>query len=188
MSKTSFYDIFHKKATIQNKVIGDNNFTYRPAIGVVKDAAGNKPGLKVLDYGCGVGTLSLYLASKNNQVVGVDISRRAIKMANNSARMTGWSNFTKFSTTRSKKLDSTRNTYDLILCLEVLEHVENDRELLMSLSKLLKKTGVLIVSCPSLNAPLYRLGFAKKFDFAQYHSFVIVTLFGRKLGRNQKVE
>ena len=83
-----FYNIFHKSGTVQNKLISKKNFTYRTVIDVVDKFVINNmnmPKIKILDYGCGVGTVSLYLASKGNSVIGVDISNKAITYANKSA-------------------------------------------------------------------------------------------------------
>jgi SAM-dependent methyltransferase len=57
-----------------------------------------------------------------------------------------------------------KSKFDLIVFTEVLEHLENDDLALQQIYSLLKKNGIAIVSTPSKNAPLYRLGLATQFD------------------------
>jgi len=54
--------------------------------------------------------------------------------------------------------------YDLILFSEVIEHLENDTKALSDIWKVLKPRGLLIITTPSKNAPLYRMGLLDKFD------------------------
>ncbi len=56
------------------------------------------------------------------------------------------------------------NNYDVILLLEVIEHIEEDAKALQLLYSRLNINGILILSTPSKNAPLYRLGLTKDFD------------------------
>lgn len=57
MGLINFYNNFHKKSAAQNKLIFEDNFTYRLVISVLNKFATRK-NMKVLDYGCGKGTLS----------------------------------------------------------------------------------------------------------------------------------
>lgn len=158
-----FYDQFHRCAVSQKKIIKKKNFTYRK---VIKDVVGLTKGknLKVLDYGCGVGTLSLYLASLGNDVVGVDISSEAINIAKQSAKLNG-KNLKKIRFyTLNEGTKKVSNDFDLVLCIEVMEHVHHEKELLGFFVEKLKKGGSLILSVPSNNAPLYKLGLVKQFD------------------------
>lgn len=57
MGLINFYNNFHKKSVAQNKLISEDNITYRLVISVLNKFATRK-NMKVLDYGCGEGTLS----------------------------------------------------------------------------------------------------------------------------------
>ena len=57
-----------------------------------------------------------------------------------------------------------KDRFDLIICSEVLEHLQDDMKALLKMNILLKDNGGIIVSVPSVNAPLYKLGLAEKFD------------------------
>lgn len=156
------HEKYHKKTRSQSKIISSNNFTYKIILPILnKYITGTKN--KVLDVGCGSGTISLFLADKGNIVHGIDISSQAIRACQKSAKNLG------IKTASFSALDLTRNNldsrkYNVILLLEVLEHLENDDAILRHLHSKLYKKGLLILSTPSINAPLHRLGLAKKFD------------------------
>ncbi|MDP1743517.1 MAG: class I SAM-dependent methyltransferase [Candidatus Amesbacteria bacterium] len=155
----NFYDNFHHGIKIQKKVIPSNNFTYRHTIATLAPLiSGNKK--TILDYGCGVGTIDFYLASKGCSVLGVEMSKKAIDACNASSEAIGVSTLAKFDSI-NKKIS---RTFDIVICSEVIEHVPKDMNLLIKLSKNLKKGGDLVVTTPSVNSPLYRLGLANEFD------------------------
>jgi len=165
MNSKKFYDSFHEKSKHSLKLINSSSFTYGPLLSVITDELTNEP-ISILDYGCGVGSLSLYFGSKGNTVVGVDISKIATALANESALNLGLSSNCKFMNMRSLKKEE---RFDLILCIEVIEHIQKDKELLQRLHALCKKNGKIILSTPSLNAPLYKLGLLKGFDVEVGH-------------------
>lgn len=159
-----FYNIYHRDSKVQYSIIKSDNFTYRGAIKIIDKLIKNNKSLKILDYGCGVGTLSLYLADKGHFLTGVDISSNAINSAKKNSRAIGLEKNSKFYTLNEWNNLKKSNYYDLIISLEVIEHVENDRYLLKSFNDYLKHNGYLLLSTPTTNAPLYRLGLLQKFD------------------------
>lgn len=161
---TNFYDDFHSKINLQSKVISDNNFTYRNTLNLLKPLIKNKS-LKILDYGCGVGTIDYYLASIGHKVTGTDISENVLNMCRRSANAIGVLKSTKFVKINSKIVSK----FDIVICSEVLEHVSDDLGLLKRLSTLLKRHGLLVISVPSINAPLYKLNLANNFDLKVGH-------------------
>lgn len=84
------YELFHSKSKIQTKIVSDKNFTYRNIIYILNKYITKSQ--KILDIGCGVGTISLYLANKGNKVFGIDISKNAITTARESAKHLGLKN------------------------------------------------------------------------------------------------
>lgn len=155
------YEKFHKVTKRQKKIIIENDFTFSKIISIVQN---HKPlNKKILDIGCGTGSLDIYLASRGNSVTGVDISKRAIGACIRDAKTLGVSGSAKFYVKDIGK-DRISGKFDTVLCLEVIEHVRNDQGLLRKIRGLLKTNGLLILSTPSLNAPLYKIGFLDKFD------------------------
>lgn len=155
------YETFYSKNKLQERVISDNNFTYRTIISLYNKYLKNKT--NIVDVGCGVGTVDFYLCSKGHKLLGIDVSQNAINIASKNSVLLHMSDQVRFihqDFSLIKKIGSC----DAIIALEVLEHVENDRKLLNNLSKLCLKGTIIIASSPSLSAPLYRIGFLRKFD------------------------
>lgn len=156
---SAFYDKFHSGSKVQTKTIPDSNFTYRNTIGFLRPLIQNRA-LDILDYGCGTGTIDFYLASKGHRVVGLDTSLVAVETCRKSAKVIGVSRNTSFKKSNRKL----KNKFDIVICSEVLEHVDDEIKLLTYLIERLKNKGLLLLSVPSVNAPLHRLGLTKKFD------------------------
>jgi len=100
---------------------------------------------KVLDIGCGNGNISIYLGSLGYHVLGVDISEKAIDKAN---RLNTLPNVS-FRVMSAEDLIATDPTYDVVICSEVLEHLENPDKLIKVIDILLKQNGKLIVTVPN---------------------------------------
>ena len=177
--KNKLYEDFHKDTRPQSYLINERNYTYGLILKLIQEYI--QQSANILDIGCGSGSISLFLASKGkNQVLGIDISDKAIQASTSSAIRLSLKNI-KF-----KKMDFLKDTlkdnYDIILCFEVIEHLEKDKFALKRIFELLKPKGILILSTPSLNAPLHRIGYAKAFDrkvghLRRYNSIQLIELF-----------
>lgn len=100
--------------------------------------------LRVLDVGCGNGNISRYIGSKGHTVLGIDISDATIKTATS---LTAMSNVS-FQNIPVEELH-TEKEFDLIICSEVIEHLNQPTVVVNALKKLLKKEGMLIVTVPN---------------------------------------
>lgn len=155
------YEEFHKTTRKQKRIISDSDFTFLEIIEIVKKF--EITGKTILDVGCGTGSLDFYLAKRANSVTGIDISKNAIVACKRDAKTLGVSKKTAFYVRDiSKRL--MKRKFDVVICLEVIEHIKNDKKLINNISKSLKKNGLLILSTPSHNAPLYKMGFLKGFE------------------------
>lgn len=157
----NFYDKYYKNRKIQQRVIENKNYTYRYILKSIDPFLKKK--IEVLDIGCGVGTVDFYLARNSKLVTGVDYSYKAINIAKLNAEKLGISKNLKFY---QKKFPEQKipGKYDMVLCLEVLEHLKNDKFVAEKIKNLLSKNGIAFFSVPSLNSPLYKLGLAKWHD------------------------
>lgn len=166
-TRQAFYDHYHRQNDRFNKLIGVNNFTYFYIFELLHQAClpQQYQGLHVLDVGCGVGTLSLWLANQGAKVRGLDVSPRAISIATNAAQALGLDNVT-FNV---GELQPGKEKYDLVLCSEVIEHVPDDQKLLDLIWTHLKPGGQLVLTTPSRELWLYRLGYYRRFDQAVGH-------------------
>src|SRR3989344_5425078 len=154
------HEMYHQKTKAQHKIIDEGNFTYRVILSIInKYLKGTK---KVLDIGCGAGTIDFYLANKGHNITGVDISDKAIESCIQTAKNLGLKNV-EFKQVDFPK-ETIGGTFDFIICSEVIEHLENDALALKKIVKLLKKGGILILSTPSIDAPLHKWGLTKEFD------------------------
>ncbi len=154
------HNAYHSKIKSQSKIISSKNFTYRNLIDVIIGYI--KPEMKILDIGCGAGTLDFYLAGKVKNIQGIDISKKAVASCNATKRNLGIKNV-NFSI-RYFPEEIVNGKFDLIIFTEIIEHLEDDKLALKKMNKMLSKNGLLFLSTPSQHAPLHRLGLAKEFD------------------------
>ena len=100
---------------------------------------------EVLDIGCGNGIISINLGAAGFNVVGVDVSDKAIEIANKQNPFPNVS----FEVLPAEKLEAYTKQYDIIVCSEVLEHLQDPSRLVEELTKNLKPSGILIVTVPN---------------------------------------
>lgn len=104
---------------------------------------------KVLDVGCGNGIMSKAIGQCGYQVLGVDVSEKAIKKAKAAESQSN----VDFRVVRAEELVADGSTYDAVICSEVLEHLSNPSPLLTTLHALLSNQGVLVVTVPNGRGP-----------------------------------
>ena len=100
-------------------------------------------GLKILDIGCGGGLISEPMTRLGADVTGIDASEKNIQVASIHAKKNNLKiNYLTASPEQIKKYEE----FDVILNLEVVEHVDNLNLYLEACSKLLKKNGIMFVA------------------------------------------
>ncbi len=104
-----------------------------------------KHGAKVLDVGCWTGQLYDALPSKEYKYTGIDISPDAVSQANKRFKKARW------KAADAARLPFRKAEFDAVVIFEVFEHVEDERETIKEVSRVLKKDGVLILSTPAYN-------------------------------------
>jgi 2-polyprenyl-6-hydroxyphenyl methylase/3-demethylubiquinone-9 3-methyltransferase len=125
-----------------------------------RDANARRPfeGLRLLDIGCGGGLLSEPMTRLGFQVTGVDASERNIGTASAHAAEQGLSIDYRASTAEAL-VAAGEPLFDVILNMEVIEHVADPGEYLRSCASLLKPGGLMIVA--TLNRTLKAMALAK---------------------------
>lgn len=116
-------------------------------------------GDRLLDVGCGDGTLGYHAKNMYNEIYGVDISEKALKIARKRGVIT-------FKVDLNKdKLPFQDNFFDAVTCLDVIEHVIDPRFLIKEIYRVLKTGGILIISTPNIRywKYLFSLIFKGKF-------------------------
>jgi 2-polyprenyl-6-hydroxyphenyl methylase/3-demethylubiquinone-9 3-methyltransferase len=127
---------------------------------IVKDfniKSSDKPfkNIKVLDIGCGGGLLSEPMCRLGASVVGIDASKKNIEVAKFHAKKSKLKIDYKVASPEKLK---TKLKFDVILNMEIVEHVEDINFFIKESSKLLRKNGVMFVA--TLNKTLKSYVFA----------------------------
>jgi 2-polyprenyl-6-hydroxyphenyl methylase / 3-demethylubiquinone-9 3-methyltransferase len=100
--------------------------------------------LKLLDIGCAVGLVSEPMARMGAQVTGIDPGAELIAAAKTHASGGGLT--IDYRNARTEDLVAAGATFDLVLCLEVVEHVPDVGAFLATCTKLVAPGGLMIVS------------------------------------------
>lgn len=112
---------------------------------------------QILDVGCGGGILSESLQNAGGQVTGIDASALAIAAAR--AHGTANSVPVRYLHTTAEDLSASKVPgFDVIVCMELLEHVPAPQRLLRTLATLLQPGGYLFVSTLNRTPLAYCLG------------------------------
>ncbi|MEK6955464.1 MAG: methyltransferase domain-containing protein, partial [Nanoarchaeota archaeon] len=104
--------------------------------------------LKILDVGCGVGNISLQIASNGYNVLGIDIDKASVDYANKKNKFKNC----KFKVANAHDINI-KEKYDVIVSPEVLEHLKHPEKLVSSIQRLLKDDGLLIITIPNGYGP-----------------------------------
>ncbi|MCP9221493.1 bifunctional 2-polyprenyl-6-hydroxyphenol methylase/3-demethylubiquinol 3-O-methyltransferase UbiG [Erythrobacter sp. LQ02-29] len=112
-----------------------------------KDVAGFHPlaGKRALDVGCGAGLLAEPLARLGAEVTGVDAAAENIAVARDHAAKAGFD--IAYHAGELGELEL--GTFDLVTCMEVIEHVASKPALIAALRLALADEGLLILSTPN---------------------------------------
>lgn len=106
--------------------------------------------VEIADAGSGFGQYVYFLSGMypSARITGLDIKQEQIEDCNNFFRKIGKGDRVVF-----KYADLTgmkvREKYDLILCVDVMEHIDDDRSVLANFYRTLRPGGVLLISTPS---------------------------------------
>lgn len=107
---------------------------------------------KLLDVGCGEGRHVIHACLEYNILgVGVDLSLRDLTTARE--RFAPFATYNAHSYFNLQQTDATQlpfanNSFDKIICSEVLEHIENYSGVLQEIQRVLKPNGILAISVP----------------------------------------
>lgn len=129
------FRMLHRITPLRLAYIAQQNETRRKSLAA----------MRVLDIGCGGGLMAEALARRGAQVVGIDADARAISIARAHAKTQGLS--LDYRTTTIEDLARTQEKpFDLVLGLEILEHVANLPLFMEALSSLVAQNGLFIAA------------------------------------------
>jgi 2-polyprenyl-6-hydroxyphenyl methylase/3-demethylubiquinone-9 3-methyltransferase len=104
----------------------------------------NLSGKRVLDVGCGGGLLAEAMAAQGARVTGIDMVKGALAVAQQHSRRNGHVIDYQYSTAE-KWARSHQEQYDIVTCMELVEHVPRPAELIRACSGLVRSGGALFI-------------------------------------------
>lgn len=122
-----------------------------------RDLAHDAPfeGLRLLDIGCGGGLLSEPMARLGAAVIGADAAERNIPVAKIHAEQSGLEIDYRFTT--AEALAAAGEQFDVVLNMEVVEHVASPIDYLTACRELLKPGGLMVASTINRNPKSYMM-------------------------------
>ncbi|HLQ85575.1 MAG TPA: bifunctional 2-polyprenyl-6-hydroxyphenol methylase/3-demethylubiquinol 3-O-methyltransferase UbiG, partial [Salinisphaeraceae bacterium] len=116
-------------------------------------------GALVADIGCGAGIFSEALAGRGASVTGTDLAQPMIEVARAHARESGLD--IDYQCISSRDLAARRRgEFDLVTCMELLEHVDEPAAVIDDCAQLLRPGGTAIFSTINRNAKAWLLAIA----------------------------
>ena len=111
-------------------------------------------GKKVLDVGCGGGILAESMAREGAQVTGLDMGKEPLEVARLHALETG-TKLTYIQSTIEDHAQDNAQAYDVVTCMEMLEHVPDPLSVIQSCAALVKPGGHVFFSTLNRNFKSY---------------------------------
>lgn len=112
-------------------------------------------GLSILDIGCGGGLISEPLARLGARVTAIDPAEENIAVARRHAEPQGLD--VDYRACRAEDLVAERAEFDAVVCLEVIEHVPDQRAFVATCAALVRPGGLLILSTLNRTLKAYAL-------------------------------
>ena len=111
-------------------------------------------GKKVVDVGCGGGILSESMAQRGADVTGIDLSEKALAVARLHLLESG--NKVNYQSVSAESFaEQNPASFDVVTCLEMLEHVPNPASTVAACARLVKPGGHVFFSTINRNAKAY---------------------------------
>jgi len=107
-------------------------------------------GKKILDVGCGGGILAESMAREGAEVTGLDMGAEPLQVARLHSLETGIK-VTYVQETVEQHADEHAGLYDIVTCMEMLEHVPDPRSVVLACAKLVKPGGHVFFSTINRN-------------------------------------
>ena len=125
-------------------------------VDLIEQYAGSLADKRVIDIGCGGGILSEALAIKGAKVTGLDMAKASLDVAN-LHRLESGVNVDYVLSTAEEWALANSHQYDVVACLEMLEHVPKPASVVQACAKLVKPGGVVIFSTLNRNIKSYAM-------------------------------
>lgn len=150
MVSDPFVQYYEKKSSSTESV--EHFGRLRDLLLKVLSHAGSPNSIHVADIGCNAGTLSRVWADAGCQVSGIDINPSLVSIAHTRAAADGYT--IDFRTASADALPWSSSAFDIVVMLELLEHVSNWQGCLSEAARVLRPGGILYVSTTNRLCPL----------------------------------
>lgn len=120
------------------------------------DSNASLRGRRVIDVGCGGGLLSEGMAARGAQVIGIDLSEKALSVARLHLYESGHGVDYRLISAEAMATESPAG-FDVVTCLEMLEHVPDPESTVKACARLVKPGGQVYLSTLNRNAKSYML-------------------------------
>lgn len=125
-------------------------------VSYIEQQAGGLGGKSILDVGCGGGILTESLASKGASVTGIDMAELSLEVARMHLHESGLDIDYQLSTVEDYA-EQNEARFDIVTCLEMLEHVPDPDSVISAATRLLKPDGLLFLSTINRNPKSFAL-------------------------------
>ncbi|CAM5779141.1 bifunctional 2-polyprenyl-6-hydroxyphenol methylase/3-demethylubiquinol 3-O-methyltransferase UbiG [Castellaniella caeni] len=125
-------------------------------LGWIRTQAGTLAGCRVLDVGCGGGLLAEAMAAEGAQVTGIDLAQQSLQIA----RLHGHESGVRVHYECISAEDHAQQQagqYDLVTCMELLEHVPDPAAIVRACAQLVRPGGLVCFSTLNRNAKSFLL-------------------------------
>ncbi len=115
-------------------------------------------GKRVLDVGCGGGILADAMARKGANVLGIDLAVKSLRVAELHAMEAGTENIAYQEIAVEDLAAQRPGEFDVVTCMEMLEHVPDPASVVTALGRLVKPGGWVFLSTLNRNAKSFLMG------------------------------
>tara|TARA_B100001029_G_C15002275_1_gene418846 strand:- start:103 stop:975 length:873 start_codon:yes stop_codon:yes gene_type:complete len=160
LNKLYSFDDYYKKYYLEHKT---NETEYSQFLNYIQPFLSTKS--KILDYGCGDGSLMSFLKKKGLNISGADFESSMIQNLRNN----------RYDVHNYEQIKKFKNYYHLIYMIDVFEHSNDPIKLINTIFTLLNKRGILIIEGPiEKNISITNLAI-RLYLFLKYKLFKIVS-------------
>jgi ubiquinone/menaquinone biosynthesis C-methylase UbiE len=160
------------------------DYSYLFRMKLIKEFLGDVDGKTVADVGCGNGSTSFLISSVGAEVHSIDISKKMLQATRNQKNNQGSAKFNpNLYLGDATRLPIKSEAFDVVCCLETLEHVEDDGAAVEELARVTKLGGRIIIAIP-FNAGIT----GKEKSRGRYRRYSLQTVDTRLRSGQLKVE
>ena len=131
--------------------------------------------IKILDFGCGNGRFIGKISDNNKILHGYEVDRKRVKEA-----VKKYPHVKFVEGKIGKDLPYSKNYFDVVCVLHVLEHASSEDDSINEISRILKKKGLLILASPYKGLFSWADAANIRYKFPRFHKFIVITLKGKK--------